>query len=115
MKPVHPGRILKRELKSRNVSGNSLALALRVPSGRISQILNQKDIGVFAWPDPRPVIPQACQINGTRIFTDDTDFKFFIRFYLCSSVSDLNLTIFKRSCQLMHVRALSHDARQTVE
>jgi len=42
MKPIHPGRILKRELKSRNISGNSLALALRVPSGRISQILNQK-------------------------------------------------------------------------
>ena len=42
MKPIHPGRILKRELKSRNISANSLALALRVPSGRISQILNQK-------------------------------------------------------------------------
>lgn len=42
MQPVHPGRILKRELKSRNISANSLALALRVPSGRISQIINQK-------------------------------------------------------------------------
>ncbi|MGA7875874.1 MAG: HigA family addiction module antitoxin [Desulfoferrobacter sp.] len=42
MKPVHPGRILKRELEARNVSANKLALALRVPSGRISQILNQK-------------------------------------------------------------------------
>jgi len=42
MKPIHPGRILKRELKGRNISANSLALALRVPSGRISQILNQK-------------------------------------------------------------------------
>ncbi len=30
MKPIHPGRILKS------------ALALRVPSGRISQFLNQK-------------------------------------------------------------------------
>lgn len=42
MKLVHPGRILKRELEARNVSANKLALALRVPSGRISQILNQK-------------------------------------------------------------------------
>jgi addiction module HigA family antidote len=42
MKPVHPGRILKKELKSRNISANKLSLALRVPSGRISQILNQK-------------------------------------------------------------------------
>ena len=42
MKPIHPGRILRRELRYRNITGNSLALALRVPSGRISQILNQK-------------------------------------------------------------------------
>ena len=42
MKAIHPGRILKRELKSRNLSANKLALALRVPSGRITQILNGK-------------------------------------------------------------------------
>jgi addiction module HigA family antidote len=42
MKPIHPGRILKHELSSRNLSANKLALALRVPSGRITQILNGK-------------------------------------------------------------------------
>ncbi len=42
MKPIHPGRILKRELKARQLSANKLALALRVPSGRITQILNGK-------------------------------------------------------------------------
>ena len=42
MKPMHPGRILKREMSSRNLSANKLALALRVPSGRITQILNGK-------------------------------------------------------------------------
>ncbi|MBC8394348.1 MAG: HigA family addiction module antidote protein [Deltaproteobacteria bacterium] len=42
MKPIHPGRILKRELMARNLSANRLALALRVPSGRITQILNGK-------------------------------------------------------------------------
>ena len=42
MKPIHPGRILKREMSSRNLSANKLALALRVPSGRITQILNGK-------------------------------------------------------------------------
>ena len=42
MKPIHPGRILKREIVSRNLSANRLALALRVPSGRITQILNGK-------------------------------------------------------------------------
>jgi addiction module HigA family antidote len=42
MKPIHPGRILKRELSARELSANKLALALRVPSGRITQILNGK-------------------------------------------------------------------------
>lgn len=39
---VHPGRILKRELQARKLSGNRLALALRLPSGRITDILNGK-------------------------------------------------------------------------
>ncbi len=42
MVPVHPGRILKRELVARKLSANALALALRVPSGRITDILNGK-------------------------------------------------------------------------
>jgi addiction module HigA family antidote len=42
MIPVHPGRILKRELKARDLSANRLALELKVPSGRITDILNGK-------------------------------------------------------------------------
>jgi len=42
MKPIHPGRILKREIRTRELSANKLALALRVPSGRITQIHNGK-------------------------------------------------------------------------
>jgi addiction module HigA family antidote len=42
MKPIHPGRILKREMSVRSLSANKLALALCVPSGRITQILNGK-------------------------------------------------------------------------
>ena len=42
MVPIHPGRILKRELATRGLSANKLALALRVPSGRITAILNKK-------------------------------------------------------------------------
>ena len=42
MKPIHPGRILKREMDARELSANKLALALRVPSGRITQIINGK-------------------------------------------------------------------------
>lgn len=42
MVAVHPGRILKRELKTRALSANKLSLALRVPSGRLTSILNEK-------------------------------------------------------------------------
>ncbi len=42
MKPIHPGRILRREMTARGLSANRLALALRVPSGRITQIRNGK-------------------------------------------------------------------------
>ena len=42
MTPVHPGRILKRELAARAMSANRLALELKVPSGRITDILNGK-------------------------------------------------------------------------
>jgi len=39
---VHPGRLLKRELKARALSANRLALDLGVPSGRITDILNER-------------------------------------------------------------------------
>ena len=42
MRPVHPGRILKREVEARSLSANALAIALRTPSGRITDILNGK-------------------------------------------------------------------------
>jgi addiction module HigA family antidote len=42
MKPVHPGRLLRWEMQARKLSANALALALRVSSGRITDILNGK-------------------------------------------------------------------------
>lgn len=42
MRAVHPGRILRRELAAREMSANRLALALRLPSNRITDILNAK-------------------------------------------------------------------------
>lgn len=42
MQPIHPGRILRREMRARGLSANRLALCLRVPSGRITDILNAK-------------------------------------------------------------------------
>lgn len=42
MRPVHPGRILRREIEARGLSANALAIALRTPSGRTTDILNGK-------------------------------------------------------------------------
>ncbi len=38
--PVHPGEILREELAARNLSANRLALAIGVPTNRITAILN---------------------------------------------------------------------------
>jgi antitoxin HigA-1 len=43
MAPVsHPGRLLKRELSARKLSANRLSLDIGVPSGRITDILNER-------------------------------------------------------------------------
>jgi len=40
--PMHPGTALAELMKARGLSANKLALALRVPSGRITSIVNKK-------------------------------------------------------------------------
>lgn len=42
MLAVHPGSVLKRELEARGLSADRLALALHVPLGRLTDILNRK-------------------------------------------------------------------------
>jgi addiction module HigA family antidote len=37
--PVHPGRTLSAELAARNLAANALALKLRVPANRLSEIV----------------------------------------------------------------------------
>jgi len=39
MVPVHPGRLLKREMEACGLSANAMARALRVPPGRIIEIV----------------------------------------------------------------------------
>jgi addiction module HigA family antidote len=39
---THPGRLLRRELAALNISANRLALDLGVPSGRITDIINER-------------------------------------------------------------------------
>lgn len=36
---VHPGEILAEELKARNMSANALALKMRVPANRLTEII----------------------------------------------------------------------------
>jgi addiction module HigA family antidote len=40
--PAHPGAILRDELDARSLSANALALKLRVPANRVTEILNGK-------------------------------------------------------------------------
>jgi addiction module HigA family antidote len=40
--PVHPGRILKRELEEASLSAHAAALALRIPANRLTEIINGK-------------------------------------------------------------------------
>lgn len=40
--PVHPGRTLAGELEARGLSANALALKLRVPANRLTDIVNGK-------------------------------------------------------------------------
>src|SRR5271156_5002547 len=40
--PAHPGEILRDELDARSLSANALALKLRVPANRLTEILNGK-------------------------------------------------------------------------
>ena len=44
---THPGRVLREELAAREMSANQLALALRVPANRITEIL-RGDRGITA-------------------------------------------------------------------
>lgn len=40
MIPTHPGRVLGMEMKARGLTANALALRLRVPANRISEIVS---------------------------------------------------------------------------
>jgi addiction module HigA family antidote len=39
---VHPGRTLARELEARGLTANALALKLRVPANRLSEIIREQ-------------------------------------------------------------------------
>jgi antitoxin HigA-1 len=40
--PIHPGKILREDMKDEGISVNGLAQAIRVPANRISLIVNEK-------------------------------------------------------------------------
>jgi antitoxin HigA-1 len=40
--PVHPGQVLKTVLGDAGITANALALALRIPANRLTEIINRK-------------------------------------------------------------------------
>jgi antitoxin HigA-1 len=40
--PIHPGEILKDEIDELGLTANAMALALRIPSNRLTEIINGK-------------------------------------------------------------------------
>ena len=40
--PVHPGQVLKTVLEDAGMTANSVALALRIPANRLTEIINEK-------------------------------------------------------------------------
>jgi len=40
--PIHPGEVLKTVLEDAGISANAVALALRVPANRLTEILNRR-------------------------------------------------------------------------
>jgi addiction module HigA family antidote len=42
MAPVHPGEVLQEEIAARGLTAHALALKLRVPANRLTEIINGK-------------------------------------------------------------------------
>ena len=40
LRPIHPGRVLKTVLEDAGISANALALALRIPANRVTEIIS---------------------------------------------------------------------------
>jgi addiction module HigA family antidote len=40
--PIHPGRVLKTVLEDAGITANALALALRIPANRLTEIVNER-------------------------------------------------------------------------
>jgi antitoxin HigA-1 len=40
LRPVHPGQVLRTVLKDAAITANALALALRIPANRLTEIIN---------------------------------------------------------------------------
>lgn len=42
LSPIHPGEVLKTALDDANLTANAVALALRIPANRLTEIINGK-------------------------------------------------------------------------
>lgn len=60
---MHPGKVLQREIETRNLSANALALKLRVPASRITEIIRGR----------RAITPETALRLG-QCFDNDAQF-----------------------------------------
>ena len=67
MRPVHPGKILKDEIEARGLSANALALALRTPSGRVTDGMRSGCRINVAFPARRTSIAALIGSAGTQV------------------------------------------------
>lgn len=42
LQPIHPGLVLKTVLEDAGITANALALALRIPANRLTEIVNER-------------------------------------------------------------------------
>ena len=84
MVPVHPGRILAREMRARELSSLALALKLRVPANRISEIVSGK----------RGITPETALRLG-RFFRTGSEFwaRLQVNYELAKAEQELGETV----------------------
>ena len=84
MRPVHPGRVLRREMTARDLTANRLAILLRLPAPRLYDILSGK----------RGISPETALRLG-RYFGNSAQFWFNLQasYELATATERLGATI----------------------
>jgi hypothetical protein len=55
-RPIHPGQVLKTVLEGAGITANALALALRIPANRLTEIINRETLDFCRYRSPPSAI-----------------------------------------------------------